>query len=251
MFMMINFPIQVASFTGERQAINKYKKSLLKAYRSGVQAGLAFGLGFGAFMFLLYCSYAFAVWYGAKMIIDKGSHSELIQDPEGAFCQLLRLQELSKDSEEKNADDQDGPEIIVDSGRHSIKVHLELATVAATHSPFYLVYPLQSTSSRQQLQNPHNSCFSNIAGSGPTSPTSPVGLSGQARNPNVDYSFSCCSDPCFIGNTTLKSRALKRRAHFIKRRARQKASSHQKVSRRRGEAHERQSGVSAASSVSI
>ncbi|CAL5445176.1 unnamed protein product [Camellia sinensis] len=80
----------VASFTGERQAINKYKKSLLNAYRSGVQAGLALG-----------------------------SHSELIQDPEGAFCQLLRLQELSKDSEQKNADDQDGPEIIVDSGRHS------------------------------------------------------------------------------------------------------------------------------------
>ncbi|CAL5415131.1 unnamed protein product [Camellia sinensis] len=52
-------------------------------------------------------------------IVEKGSHSELVQDPEGAFCQFLRLQELSKDSEQKNADDQDGPEIIVDSGRHS------------------------------------------------------------------------------------------------------------------------------------
>ncbi|KAI8003263.1 ABC transporter B family member 11 [Camellia lanceoleosa] len=62
----------VASFTGERQAINKYKKSLLKAYKSGVQVGLALGLGSGVFMFLLCSSYALAVWYGAKMIIDKG-----------------------------------------------------------------------------------------------------------------------------------------------------------------------------------
>ncbi|KAL7178433.1 hypothetical protein ACSBR2_031551 [Camellia fascicularis] len=62
----------VASFTGERQAINKYKKSLLKAYKSGVQEGLALGLGSGVFMFLLCSSYALAVWYGAKMIIDKG-----------------------------------------------------------------------------------------------------------------------------------------------------------------------------------
>ncbi|CAL5346757.1 unnamed protein product [Camellia sinensis] len=62
----------VASFTGERQAINKYKKSLLKAYKSGVQAGLALGLGTGVFMFLWCSSYALAVWYGAKMIIDKG-----------------------------------------------------------------------------------------------------------------------------------------------------------------------------------
>ncbi|CAL5411214.1 unnamed protein product [Camellia sinensis] len=43
-----------------------------------------------------------------------------------------------------------------------------------------------------------------------------------------------------IKRRAIKSCALKRRAHFIKSRARQKASSHQKVSRRRGEARERQ-----------
>ncbi|CAL5362571.1 unnamed protein product [Camellia sinensis] len=112
----------VASFTGERQAINKYKKSLLKAYRSGVQAVwvminrttiiVAHHLG------TVKNADMIAVIHRGK-IVEKGSHSELIQDPEGAFCQLLRLQELSKDSEQKNADDQDGPEIIVDSGRHS------------------------------------------------------------------------------------------------------------------------------------
>ncbi|CAL5442290.1 unnamed protein product [Camellia sinensis] len=115
----------VASFTGERQAINKYKKSLLKAYRSGVQAGLAFVWVMINRTTIIVAHHLgtvknadmIAVIHRGK-IVEKGSHSELIQDP-GAFCQLLRLQELSKDSEQKNADDQDGPEIIVDSGRHS------------------------------------------------------------------------------------------------------------------------------------
>ncbi|XP_052190839.1 ABC transporter B family member 4-like isoform X2 [Diospyros lotus] len=62
----------VASFTGEGQAIERYDKALLKAYRAGVQSGLAAGLGSGVFMFLIFCSYALAVWYSAKMIIHKG-----------------------------------------------------------------------------------------------------------------------------------------------------------------------------------
>ncbi|XP_020538712.1 ABC transporter B family member 4 isoform X2 [Jatropha curcas] len=62
----------VASFTGERQAIVKYKKSLTKAYESGVKEGLAAGLGFGSLMFILFCSYGFAVWFGGKMVLDKG-----------------------------------------------------------------------------------------------------------------------------------------------------------------------------------
>uniref|UniRef100_A0A2N9EIP8 Uncharacterized protein n=1 Tax=Fagus sylvatica TaxID=28930 RepID=A0A2N9EIP8_FAGSY len=62
----------VASYTGEKQAIAKYNKSLTKAYKSGVLEGLAAGLGLGAVMFIVYCSYALAVWYGGKMILDKG-----------------------------------------------------------------------------------------------------------------------------------------------------------------------------------
>ncbi|GFQ01230.1 ABC transporter b family member 4 [Phtheirospermum japonicum] len=62
----------VASFTGEKQAVSKYNKSLNKAYKAGVQEGLAAGLGAGIFMFVLFCSYALAVWFGAKMIITKG-----------------------------------------------------------------------------------------------------------------------------------------------------------------------------------
>ncbi|KAK4586298.1 hypothetical protein RGQ29_023461 [Quercus rubra] len=62
----------VASYTGEKQAIAKYNKSLITAYKSGVQEGLAAGLSIGAVTFFKYCSYALAVWYGGKMIVDKG-----------------------------------------------------------------------------------------------------------------------------------------------------------------------------------
>ncbi|THG06479.1 hypothetical protein TEA_011806 [Camellia sinensis var. sinensis] len=62
----------VESFSGERQAINTYKKSLIKAYRSGVQVGLALGLGLGVFLFPMYITYALATWYGAETIIHKG-----------------------------------------------------------------------------------------------------------------------------------------------------------------------------------
>ncbi|KAK4419593.1 ABC transporter B family member 11 [Sesamum alatum] len=62
----------VASFTGERQAVEKYEKSLNRAYEAGVQEGLAAGLGSGIFMLVLFSSYALGLWFGARMIIDKG-----------------------------------------------------------------------------------------------------------------------------------------------------------------------------------
>nr|KYP57750.1 ABC transporter B family member 21 [Cajanus cajan] len=62
----------VASFTGENQAIAKYNRSLIKAYNAGVQEALASGLGFGCLYFVFTCSYGLAIWFGAKMIIEKG-----------------------------------------------------------------------------------------------------------------------------------------------------------------------------------
>ncbi|XP_035548260.1 ABC transporter B family member 11-like isoform X2 [Juglans regia] len=62
----------VASYTGEKEAITKYNKSLTNAYKSGVQEGLVSGLGLGAAMFIISCSYALAVWFGGKMILEKG-----------------------------------------------------------------------------------------------------------------------------------------------------------------------------------
>ncbi|XP_042515586.1 ABC transporter B family member 11-like [Macadamia integrifolia] len=62
----------VASFTGEKLAIIAYNKSLTSAYQSGVQEGLASGLGLGSVMCIIFCSYALAIWYGARLIIDRG-----------------------------------------------------------------------------------------------------------------------------------------------------------------------------------
>lgn len=63
--------IQVASFTGEKQAISKFDESLDAAYLSGVKEGLAAGLGAGIYMLVLYNSYALAVWFGGRMILHK------------------------------------------------------------------------------------------------------------------------------------------------------------------------------------
>ncbi|XP_073054115.1 ABC transporter B family member 21-like isoform X1 [Primulina eburnea] len=62
----------VASYTGEKQAVSDYSNSLQKAYKSGVYEGLATGLGLGSVMFMMFCSYALAVWYGGKIILEKG-----------------------------------------------------------------------------------------------------------------------------------------------------------------------------------
>lgn len=62
----------MASFTGEKRAVANYERSLIKAYQSGVQEGWATGLGFGSVMCIIFCSYALAIWFGAKMILEKG-----------------------------------------------------------------------------------------------------------------------------------------------------------------------------------
>ncbi|KAL3517346.1 hypothetical protein ACH5RR_019935 [Cinchona calisaya] len=61
----------VASFTGEKQAVANYNKSLGNAYKSGVDEGMATGLGLGSVMCIVFCSYSLAIWFGAKLIADK------------------------------------------------------------------------------------------------------------------------------------------------------------------------------------
>ncbi|XP_044963714.1 ABC transporter B family member 21-like [Hordeum vulgare subsp. vulgare] len=62
----------VASFTGEKKAVEKYNNSLKCAYSSGVREGLVAAIGMGTVMMLLFCGYSLGVWYGAKLILEKG-----------------------------------------------------------------------------------------------------------------------------------------------------------------------------------
>ncbi|CAD5165795.1 unnamed protein product [Musa acuminata subsp. malaccensis] len=61
----------VASFTGERQAVKKYDKSLVRAYNASVQEGLVAGLGLGTVMLFMFAGYSLGIWYGAKLILQK------------------------------------------------------------------------------------------------------------------------------------------------------------------------------------
>ena len=57
---------------GQKQAITQYNQYLVKAYRVGVQEGVAGGFGFGLVCLFIYCTYGLAVWFGGKMVLDKG-----------------------------------------------------------------------------------------------------------------------------------------------------------------------------------
>ncbi|KAJ4849957.1 ATP-binding cassette sub- B member 9 [Turnera subulata] len=62
----------VASFTGEKHAIAKYNSKLKIAYKATTYQGLASGFGIGVMMMVIFSTYALAIWYGSKLIIDKG-----------------------------------------------------------------------------------------------------------------------------------------------------------------------------------
>lgn len=72
LFILLYDNFQVVSFTGERRAIDKYNEFLKISYRSAVHQGAAVGLGVGSLLLIVFCSYGLAVWYGAKLIIEKG-----------------------------------------------------------------------------------------------------------------------------------------------------------------------------------
>ncbi|KAJ1289132.1 hypothetical protein BS78_02G141500 [Paspalum vaginatum] len=68
----------VVSFNGENQAITTYNTFIRKAYESARQEGVVNGLGFGSVMAILFCSYGLAVWYGSKLIVERGYNGGMI-----------------------------------------------------------------------------------------------------------------------------------------------------------------------------
>lgn len=71
--LIIDFLIfQVASFTGEKRAIDIYNKLLVGAYKAGVSEGFASGFGLGTVSLVVFSTYGMAVWFGGKMVLEKG-----------------------------------------------------------------------------------------------------------------------------------------------------------------------------------
>ncbi|KAG8051721.1 hypothetical protein GUJ93_ZPchr0001g31755 [Zizania palustris] len=68
----------VVSFNGEKQAITMYNKFIRKAYESTLQEGVLSGLGLGSVMAILFSSYGLAVWYGSKLIIERGYNGGIV-----------------------------------------------------------------------------------------------------------------------------------------------------------------------------
>ncbi|KAH7681722.1 Xenobiotic-transporting ATPase protein [Dioscorea alata] len=62
----------VASFTGEKLAISKYNQFIKAAYNSAVHQGIVSGVGIGTMMLIVISTYSLAIWYGAKLILQKG-----------------------------------------------------------------------------------------------------------------------------------------------------------------------------------
>lgn len=68
----------MASFNGERVAVKTYNQLIHNAYKSYVREGTVTGFGLGTVFMILFCSYGLAVWYGAKLIVNKGYNGGII-----------------------------------------------------------------------------------------------------------------------------------------------------------------------------
>uniref|UniRef100_A0A0E0JJS6 MDR-like ABC transporter n=1 Tax=Oryza punctata TaxID=4537 RepID=A0A0E0JJS6_ORYPU len=69
---------KVAAFNGEKKAINTYNKFIKKAYESALQQGVINGLGLGSIISVFFSSYGLAVWYGSRLIVDRGYNGGIV-----------------------------------------------------------------------------------------------------------------------------------------------------------------------------
>lgn len=58
----------VYSFTLQKRFSQRYDKELNNALKTGIKRGTALGIGWAFFMFILFGTYALALWYGAKLV---------------------------------------------------------------------------------------------------------------------------------------------------------------------------------------
>jgi ABC-type multidrug transport system fused ATPase/permease subunit len=58
----------VAAFGGEPYEVERYTTRLEQARVENTKKGVTTGLGLGTFLFVMFCSYALAFWYGATLV---------------------------------------------------------------------------------------------------------------------------------------------------------------------------------------
>uniref|UniRef100_A0A0E0MXK2 MDR-like ABC transporter n=1 Tax=Oryza rufipogon TaxID=4529 RepID=A0A0E0MXK2_ORYRU len=68
----------VVAFNGEKKAINTYNKFIKKAYESALQQGVINGLGLGSIISVFFSSYGLAVWYGSRLIVERGYNGGIV-----------------------------------------------------------------------------------------------------------------------------------------------------------------------------
>ncbi|KAJ2964662.1 hypothetical protein NQZ79_g546 [Umbelopsis isabellina] len=59
----------VYSFTLQNRFAERYDKELHRAFVVGSKRGMATGIGFGSFMFILFATYGLAFWYGSQLVM--------------------------------------------------------------------------------------------------------------------------------------------------------------------------------------
>lgn len=62
----------ISSLGVEQREIEKYTEKVKDATRGGTKSSFIQGIGFGLSQMILNASYAIALWYGGKLVLDEG-----------------------------------------------------------------------------------------------------------------------------------------------------------------------------------
>ncbi|KAK9695034.1 hypothetical protein K7432_013175 [Basidiobolus ranarum] len=58
----------VVAFNGQGREVKRFEDVLATAYKAGVKKAFVTGAGMGSFMFVMFCAYALAFWYGGRLV---------------------------------------------------------------------------------------------------------------------------------------------------------------------------------------
>jgi hypothetical protein len=76
--VLSSYALKVVSFNGEKQATAMYNKFIGQAYESALKEGAVHGFGLGSVLTVLFCSYGLAVWYGSRLIVERGYNGGMV-----------------------------------------------------------------------------------------------------------------------------------------------------------------------------